>query len=109
MTKRTNHLASKSELLKAQNRIPQGLRAYFELQAHQTLIFRQTVAQLIPKEMADLCQVVRYFNGELIVSSPNLTLNNHLHYLLPTLINTLKSHQAFAQLSTITLVHFCPT
>lgn len=108
MTKHTNHLAHRSEVIKASNHLPQGLRAYFDEQTRWTLLFRQVVEQVISTEMADACQVVRYFNGELIVSSPNLTLINHLHYLLPTLIDALKFYQEFTHLNKISLVHFCP-
>lgn len=109
MTKHTNHLAHRSEAIKVNNQLPQGLRAYFDEQTQQTLAFQQVVAQVVSTEMATLCHVVRYFNGELIVSSPNLTLINHLRRLLPILINTLQSHQDFKNLNKINLVYFCPS
>lgn len=109
MIQRYNRLASKSERLKASNHLPQGLINYFEQQAHLTTLFQQVVIDKVSPEMASLCQVVRYANGELIVSSANATAINHLYRLLPALMDTLKTHQDFQLLHKIHLVHYVPT
>lgn len=107
MTKYTNHLASQDEFIKATNRLPKKIRSYFEQQAQLTTAFRQTVEPMLSKSMVQLCQVVRYADGEMIVSVSNATLVNHLHYLLPTLLNALKTHNDFIYLNKIHFVYFC--
>lgn len=108
MIQHYNRLASKSERLKASNHLPQELINYFEQQAHLTTLFQQVVTDMALPEMASLCQVVRYANGELIISSANATAINHLYRLLPALIDALKIHQDFQFLHKIHLVHYAP-
>lgn len=104
-----NHLGNTSERLQAQNRLPKSLLVYFETQTHLTTLLQKTLNLLITQEMAQTCQVVRYAQGELIISTANNTLINHLRYLSGTLVDTLKQQKEFVELQKLTFVQFDAT
>lgn len=104
-----NHLGNTSERLQAQNRLPKSLLSYFETQTELTTLFQHTLSMMLATEVAQTCQVVRYAYGELIISTPNNTLINHLRYLSGTLIESLKQHQEFYQLQKLSFVLFDST
>lgn len=101
-----NHLGTTCERLQAQNQLPKLLTDYFENQSKLTALLQQTLSTLVVPQAAQTCQVVRYANGELIVSTPNGTLINHLRYLSGTLMELLKQQHEFIDLQKISLVQF---
>lgn len=105
MIRLINHLGNTTERLKAQNNLPKTLLAHQAKNSQLTDLFKQTLSEMTTQEMATLCQVVRYANGQLIVATSNATLANHLRYLVDTLKEALKQHHpVFCDLHKIDVV-----
>lgn len=95
-----NRLANQSERLSARNRLPKPWLAHYQRQQKLDALWRALTADTLG-DAASLCQVVRFCEGKLVVSTPNQTLANHLRFLAPSLIDALKRHPDFANLRTL--------
>lgn len=101
---KTNHLANKVEKMHAANAIPSKLLTYFAMQEELTYLLHQSLAEFIDESAVTSCQVVRFFNGELIVTTSSLTLANHLRYLEQQLLESLKTKPALHTLNKLSIV-----
>lgn len=103
-TKHPNHLAAHHERLQAAHRLPKAWQSYFEHQTKLNDAWLVAVGDLLSADVASLCQVVRFCDGQLIVSTPNQTLVNHLRYLSGNLIDTLGKQSIFADIHSIHVI-----
>lgn len=103
--KKSNHLASFTERLQAVNALPETFITYQKQQAMLTQAFCQALTGVVDEQSLAGCQVVRFFNGELIISCSSTTLVNHLRYLSSLILSTLQNHPTFAAVQKLHLAH----
>ncbi len=104
-----NQFANRTERLTAKAQLPKAFLHYLHTQEQLTQIFRQVVSEVVSVQASEQCQVVRYHEGELIISTHNATLVNHLRYVHDLLVTHLRQQPKFAHVYKLHLVYSADT
>lgn len=108
--KSPNQLSSRTERMRGVYHLPisKSITAYFAEQERLTQAFFETLASTLTPDTLTLCRVIRYHQGQLIVTVENQTFINQLNYLKPSLMDTLSKHPLFRHLSCLSFVYTKP-